>query len=161
RMRSSEDSSESNLAQRVLMSSLGVFVVTSIHHAYGAYIYNTPWRLHAVAASAVTVILMAGLLKVFRSSPGTLLGKSAGICFLALGIIVIFLGFGIFEGGYNHVVKDVLYFSISPELTRRLYPPYVYELPNDFLFEVTGILQIVPGVATGYYLFLLARDIWH
>ena len=60
---------------------------------------------------------------------------------------------GFFEGGYNHVLKDVLHFGgASPALMRRLFPPPRYELPDDAFFEVTGVLQVVPAAITGYYL---------
>jgi Ca2+/Na+ antiporter len=148
---------ERQLAQRALMSSVGVFVLTSIHHGYGAYLYRTPWRLHAAIVSGGATMLMAGLLMLFRSRH---MGTVARWCFVILGLLVPFVAFGIFEGGYNHTVKDVLYFSnASPQLIRRLFPPGLYELPNDMFFEVTGVLQIIPGVLTGYYLFELARNI--
>jgi hypothetical protein len=150
--------SERQLARGVLVGSIGVFVLTSIHHGYGAYIYKTPWRLHAVIVSGAVTLLMSGLLMLFRS-PHVRVGKLARFCFVILGLFVPFLGFGIFEGGYNHVVKDILYFSnTSPELMRLLFPPDRYELPNNVLFEVTGVLQFVPGVVTGYYLVQLAQN---
>jgi hypothetical protein len=36
---------------------------------------------------------------------------------------------------------------------RRLFPPPTYEMPNNAFFEVTGVLQIAPGIVTGYYLY--------
>ena len=36
---------------------------------------------------------------------------------------------------------------------RRLFPPPTYEMPNNAFFEVTGVLQIVPGIAIGYCLY--------
>jgi hypothetical protein len=154
--------SEQTLSRRVLVSALALFVVTSIHHGYGAYVYNSPWRLHAVLVSGVTVLVLAGLQTAFRSSSRTLIGKTARGAFVVVGTVVLFLGFGVFEGGYNHVVKDILYFSnVSPELLRRLYPSSLYELPNNVLFEVTGVLQIVPGIAIGYYLYRLVRAVPH
>ena len=151
--------SERQLAQRVAFSSIGVFVLTAIHHGYGAYIYQTPWRLHAAIVSGTVTLLMGGLLTLFRS-PHMRVRALARFCFVILGLLVPFLGFGIFEGGYNHAVKDILYFSNgSPETMRRLFPPERYELPKDVFFELTGVLQIVPGVLAGYYLLQLAQKI--
>ena len=148
--------SEAQLAKRALASSVAVFALTSIHHSYGAYVYNTPWRLHAVIVSGAVTLLMAGLLKVSESSGVPRRAKAGAHGFVVVGLLVVSVGFGIFEGGYNHLVKDVLYFSnMSPELTRRLYPAGRYELPNDSFFEITGMLQIFPGVLTGYYILLL------
>lgn len=149
--------SHAQLAERTLASSIAVFALTSIHHGYGAYVYNTPWRLHAVIISGAVTLLMAGLLKVSDSFRSQRLGNAALWGFISVGLFVA-VGFGIFEGGYNHAVKDTLYFwNCSPALMWRLFPPDRYEMPNDTFFEVTGVLQIIPGVLTGYYLFQLVR----
>jgi hypothetical protein len=156
-VRSDKGATERQLVRRALASSVAVFVLTSIHHGYGAYLYQTPWRLHAAIVSGGATLLMAGLLTLFRSRH---VGTVARWGFVIVGLLVSFLGFGIFEGGFNHVVKNVLYLSnASPGFMGRLFPPGLYEMPNDALFEVTGVLQIVPGVLTGYYLFELARNI--
>jgi hypothetical protein len=38
-----------------------------------------------------------------------------------------------------------------------LYPP-IYELPNDFIFEATGILQFITGCTALFYLLKLRKD---
>lgn len=144
-------------AARALASSIAAFALTSIHHGYGAYVYNTPWRLHAVIISGVLTLLMASLLKVSESLHQP--RDAARWGFIAVGLFVA-VSFGILEGGYNHLIKDILYFSnCSSELMGRLFPPGLYEMPNDIFFEVTGVLQIIPGVLTGYYSFQLVRQI--
>ena len=70
--------SETQLAKRVLASSVAVFTLTSIHHSYGAYVYDTPWRLHTVMVSGAVTLLMPGLLKVsqiFRCAPSSQRGN--------------------------------------------------------------------------------------
>jgi hypothetical protein len=152
--------SKTQLARRALASSVAVFMLTSIHHGYGAYVYDTPWRLHAVIVSGAVTLLMAGLLKVAESSRAPHRARAAAYGFVVVGLLVVFVGFGIFEGGYNHFLKDILYFSnMSPDLMRHLYPAARYELPNDSFFEITGVLQIFPGVLTGYYMLLLLATV--
>ena len=154
--------SETQLAKRVLASSVAVFTLTSIHHSYGAYVYDTPWRLHAVMVSGAVTLLMAGLLRVSQFSGAPRRANAATYAFVVMGSLVMFVGFGMFEGGYNHLVKDILYFSnVSPELMRQLYPAGRYELPNDSFFEITGVLQILPGAFTGSYLLLLLARVRH
>ena len=154
--------SETQLTKRVLASSVAVFTLTSIHHSYGAYVYDTPWRLHAVMVSGAVTLLMAGLLKVSQFSGAPRRANAATYAFVVVGLLVMFVGFGMFEGGYNHLVKDILYFSnVSPELMRQLYPAGRYELPNDSFFEITGVLQILPGAFTGSYLLLLLARVRH
>jgi hypothetical protein len=154
--------SETRLARRALASSVAVFTLTSIHHSYGAYVYDTPWRLHAVMVSGAVTLLMAGLLRLSEFSGAPPRANATTYAFVVVGLLVMFVGFGMFEGGYNHLVKDILYFSnVSPELMRQLYPAGRYELPNDSFFEITGVLQILPGALTGSYLLLLLARVRH
>ena len=83
------------------------------------------------------------------------------MAFCLVDALIPVLGIGFFEGGYNHVLKNALYFSgASPPLLARLFPPPVYELPNDGLFEATGILQFVVGLVAGYRLYGVIRRGW-
>jgi hypothetical protein len=131
-----------------------VLLITSIHHAYGAYVYDTPWRYHAVFVAGVTAPLIVGALAVLRSRPSGLLRTLAYGVFVLGSLGVSVLMFGLFEGLYNHVVKNVLYFGgASTGLMLRLFPPPSYELPNDVFFEITGILQVVPAALAAWYLY--------
>lgn len=55
------DDSESMLraAKRATLGAVGISLLTSMHHAYGAYIYNTPWRHHAAIVSMVATAMIA------------------------------------------------------------------------------------------------------
>jgi hypothetical protein len=141
-------------AKRATLGAVGISLVTSVHHAYGAYIYNTPWRHHAAVVSMVATAVIAASFCFFQKRSGHPVGTVALWIFIVVTFMVLFLGFGVFEGVYNHGVKDALYFAhASPDLMRRLFPPPTYEMPNNAFFEVTGVLQIVPGIVTGYYLY--------
>jgi hypothetical protein len=73
-----------------------------------------------------------------------------------LGVAVLMIG--TFEGLYNHVVKNVLYFGgASSALMTRLFPPPTYELPNDLFFEITGLLQVVPATLAAWYLYRMTQ----
>lgn len=147
---------------RVTRNAFLALLLTSVHHAYGAYAYSTPWRLHVVIVSTLTAVAMAGLLVVLRRHPGGLVGAIAfwGLAAVTLAMPVALIG--VFEGLYNHAVKDILYASGTSLATmRRLFPPPTYELPNDVFFEATGILQIGPAIAAGYHLYCLIRDRLH
>lgn len=66
---------------------------------------------------------------------------------------------GIFEGGYNHLVKNVLFFGgVPPATFEQLFPPPVYEVPGDPWFEVTGVLQFALGLGAAVYLVRLVRE---
>ena len=132
-------------ASSVARHASAVLLITSIHHAYGAYVYDTPWRYHAVIVAGVTAPLIFGALAVMRSRSSRLLRALAYGVFVLGSLGVSMLMIGLFEGLYNHIVKNVLYFGgASPGLMMRLFPRPTYEMPNDLFFEVTGILQVVP-----------------
>ncbi len=144
---------------RSALASLAVLLLTSVHHVYGALLYRTPWRMHMVGVAAVTAGGLLGALAVYRARPGGWTGGVALAVFVltTLGVPVGMIG--AYEGAYNHVLKNVLFFGgASPELLARLFPPPTYELPNDFLFELTGVLQVVPAVVAATWLLKVFRS---
>lgn len=134
-------------------------ILTSVHHAYGAFIYDTPWRLHVVVACAVVVPMMFASLAALRhrsrrGAPDTLAFWS----FVLITFVLPVAGIGIFEGVYNHVAKNLLYIGgAAPAIMGVLFPPGIYELPNDVFFEATGVLQILPALAAGRLLVRMVR----
>jgi hypothetical protein len=133
---------------------MGICGVTTVHHVFGAYIYHTPWRLHAVMISALATALIAVFFRLLRRRANDRIGVVAFWAFMTVTFLIPFLGFGLFEGVYNHALKIALYLAhISPVLMARLFPPPTYEMPNDAFFEVTGVMQVIPGFVTGYYLY--------
>lgn len=142
------------LLSRTTWSALAALMLTTVHHVYGAYVYDTPWRLHAAHVSALVAVAIAGSRLVLRRSRGNLTGRIAFGVFALLTLVVPVLLIGIFEGAYNHVLKNALYFAgASPALMGRLFPPPTYELPNDAFFEITGVLQVVPTALAAWYLY--------
>jgi peroxiredoxin len=155
---SSSQTLSRDTASNVARYAFAVLVITSIHHAYGAYVYATPWRYHAVLVAGITAPLMFAALTVVRSGPSGLLRTVAlGVFVLAtFGVAVGMIG--TFEGLYNHVVKILLYFGgLSSDVMMRLFPPPSYEMPNDAFFEVTGVLQVVPAALSAWYLRKMLR----
>lgn len=53
-------SSQQTFGPRAVLEVCTVQVLTSLHHAYGAIHYATPWRYHAVQLSAVALALILG-----------------------------------------------------------------------------------------------------
>ncbi|WP_158665003.1 hypothetical protein [Ensifer adhaerens] len=128
--------------RRAGASALLLLALTSVHHAYGAYIYETPWRLHIVHISVPAAILIIGALTVGWAKATTALGRAASwlaaIVILAFPVAMI----GIWEGGWNHVLKNVLHIGFGEETARLLFPAPVYRLADDLTFELTGIAQL-------------------
>jgi hypothetical protein len=93
---------------------------------------------------------------LFRKRPVTRLGALA--FWLAITCIIIFpiTMIGLFEGGYNHLIKDALYFAgASMMLMHSLFPPPTYEMPDDVFFEFTGVLQLFVVLPVIYYTYRL------
>lgn len=139
--------------RRALMAAVAVAIATSVHHVYGAFVYHTPWRYDAVAVSAGTITVLLAALQVSRATRDTALGRAAWWTFWGVNAAVFVLVLGAFEGLYNHVVKDLLYFGGAPvSVVRALFPAPKYELPNNWFFEITGVLQVVVATMTGIQL---------
>ena len=144
---------------RVTRYALAVLLLTSVHHAYGAFAYNTPWRLHAVFVSAFAAAAIISSLVVIQRDADAPVGEIAFWVFTAVVLVVPVALIGLFEGAYNHALKNALYFAgASSTLMHRLFPPPTYELPNDTFFEATGVMQAVLGSITARLLYRLVRS---
>lgn len=146
---------------RAFRPALAILLLTSLHHAYGACVYHTPWRLHVVLVATLTALALWGAVLVVRNHPAGRTRVMAVTVFCLVDALIPVLGIGYFEGGYNHVLKNALYFAgASPPLMALLFPPPAYELPNDVLFEASGIAQFLVGVVAGRRLYGLVRKGW-
>jgi hypothetical protein len=135
--------------------ALSILVLTSVHHAYGAYVYQTTWRYHVLLISIPAAIAIVASYARLRAKPESV---AARWVFGLTTFLIAFAGIGVFEGLYNHVVKDALYFAGTSRATMlRLFPPPAYEMPNDFFFELTGVLQGVLALPAGYFLARFVR----
>jgi hypothetical protein len=143
----------------VALYALIGLILTSVHHAYGAYVYATPWRLHVVFVASATALVVLAALAVLRAHPAGWLGRAAWWLFALTVLIVPILSLGVFEGFYNHVLKNALFLAGLPARDMvRLFPPPRYELPNDAFFEITGVLQVVPAALAAAKLYRLVRS---
>ena len=144
---------------RVTRYALAVLLLTSVHHAYGAFAYHTLWRLDAVFISALAASAIISSLIVIQRNADETVREIAFWVFTAVLLVVPVALIGVFEGAYNHALKDALYFAgASSTLMNRLFPPATYELPNDVFFEATGVMQAVLGSITAWLLYRLVRS---
>jgi hypothetical protein len=131
------------------ITTLLTFLLTALHHFYGALRYDTPWRRDVILHPFIALLLCLLFLYFYCQSKRKI--------FLALYLFVSFvlfgLGVGIFEGFYNHLLKNFFYFAgMHPDTFRALFPAPTYELPNDLFFETTGIGQFLLAIPQLYYL---------
>jgi len=131
------------------MAAIVAYILTSVHHFYGAIVYNTPWRKHVALDAGVALLACLLMLFLFRRY-----GNRIFLTLYSLVNLLVFgLGVGIFEGLYNHLLKNLLFFGgLNMTAFRALFPAPTYELPNNFVFESTGILQFPAGIMVIYYL---------
>lgn len=136
-----------------------LLLLTAVHHIYGALLYNTPWRFHAVFVS-IPIIGITALLNYLIQKRGSY--KNSILFWLNWTVILVISIFliGIFEGIYNHLVKDVLYYIGTDRQTLiTLFPPPKYEMPNDFIFEFTGVMQAVVTFVLLYRFVRLTKSV--
>ena len=135
-----------------------VLIITTVHHLYGAALYATPWRAHVAHPAVLTIAGITLMLFLFGLRPESLLGKISFWLAIALIVLVPVGLFGLFEGAYNHVLKDILYyFGTSSAVMDRLFPQPPYEMPDDLFFELTGILTFVVAIPAAYSVYRLFR----
>src|SRR5262245_15762696 len=104
------------LISRALVSSSAILVLTILHHVYGAVIYSTPWRVHVVFLAGPVLVALTLAWLVNRSWPTRTIGKFSKWVFVVVAGVVSFGMFGLYEGGYNHFLKVILYYGgASPE----------------------------------------------
>jgi hypothetical protein len=151
-------SSQQRLSQAT-WSALAVLLLTSVHHVYGAFIYHTPWRLHVAPVAGLTAAALVGILLVLRRHTDDVAGHIAFWAFVGITLVIPVAGIGFFEGGYNHALKNALYFAgARTSLMVRLFPPPTYELPNDAFFEITGVMQAFLGAVTCWLLYRVVQS---
>ncbi|WP_431210272.1 hypothetical protein ACQ86N_30125 [Puia sp. P3] len=132
-----------------------VYIVTTIHHLYGASVYNTPRRKDVGTNGGIVPAACLLLLYLYKRYEKRIFL----ILYMAISFLVFGLGIGLFEGLYNHILKNILFFSgMSPTTWRRFFPAPAYEVPDNIFFETTGILQFFIATLSTYYIIQLYRS---
>ena len=138
-----------SMPRAAALLGLSELVLTSIHHAYGAYLYDTPWRYQVVVFALVMALGISGLSFAAHRHEAEPMGRPLLWLNMATILIVPVLVIGLIEGGYNHFVKDIVYLAGDTALFHRMFPVPPYEAPGDWFFEVTGVAQFALGLWAG------------
>ena len=139
--------------RKVTLFSVMLMCLTSVHHVYGAIAYHTSWRLHVLLFSIPVLVVTLILNRLAAAKPWAF--WLYWIITLLAAIILI----GIFEGLYNHVLKNILFFSGFPGSSmEKLYPRGTYEMPDNFFFEITGIMQGIIAIPLIIYFIRLTSQ---
>ena len=117
-------------------------LISSAHHIYGAFVYETPWRLVvSLWIPAFVLFILSMLFLMHRYAYRTVAAIAAWI--VLLGGVIFQAGFTTFECVYSHVLKNILFFGGTSQQTLEwLFPPPAYHLPDSIPFELTGIAQL-------------------
>jgi hypothetical protein len=143
---------------RAAVSSVAVLMLTSVHHAYGAVVYNTPWRMQVVYLSVPTSALIAGLFYLGWRNRDRTSGTLSRWAAIVITVVIPVMAIGVFEGAYNHVLKNILYFGGLPiDVFRALFPAPTYELPDNWFFELTGCAQFFVALLAAFALVPVIR----
>jgi hypothetical protein len=124
------------------------------HFAYGAHVYDDSSRFHVVTPTLVALLLSLSLAGVYAWRPSRVARWA-----LTLVVAIPFVGLlGLYHGGFNHAAKLLACAAgTSPERLEEIFDSPDFAVPNDVLFEVTGVSTFVASIAVAYLLVRLAR----
>ena len=138
--------------------ALAVIAITTLHHVYGAIAFDTPWRLHIVfIAVPIGALITVGLVYAWprrHSRAGQLAKWSAAL----LSLVFAFALIGLYEGGYNHVLANIVFQMHGPEALMAFYDADIHQLPTEPVFEATGVAQFAAGLGAGWTAIQLLRS---
>ena len=135
------------------LGGLSILIATTIHHVYGAWLFDTPWRLHIVFISIPVALGMVVAVLVAVQGGGSLAGHVASWAFILLNAGFAIALIGLYEGGYNHLLPNIQYvLAVDHPLREGLYDP-----PDDLVFQLSGIAQFVVAAIAAWQLW---RVIW-
>jgi hypothetical protein len=140
---------------RTLCLALSIEAALTIaHFAYGAHVYDDSSRYHVVTPVLVALSLSLALAALYAWRP-----SRVTVWALALVAAVPFVGmFGLYHGGFNHAAKLVAYAAgTSPESLEEIFDSPDFAIPNDALFEASGLATLVASIAVAYLLVRLVR----
>lgn len=140
---------------RVCLAAAAQAGLTIAHFAHGAGVYDDPSRYHVVAPALIALalsLLVAGLYarRPSRAARAVLVAV-VGLPFVAM--------FGLYHGGWSHAAKLLAFAAgSSPERLEAIFDSPDFALPNDVIFEVTGVATLVVGLVVAFLLVRLARS---
>jgi len=142
-------------ATRTQLAALATLVTTTLHHLYEAHHFDMPERgHHIVILSAISGGALVVATRRLRRRPAS----RAAFAVIAAVTLLVVVGVGLFESAYGHAAKNAFYLAgASSQTILRLFPPPMWAPPSDVLFELTGVVQLVPAFVTGNWFYRLAR----
>jgi len=142
------------LVNRLALTILAAYALTTIHHIYGGLVDHAPDRLLVPVIMAVPSLVALWLLNRYkRTGSWAALATSTTLAVLAWVVLS-----GLLHGGYAHAYKDVLFLVDGPpELYYPLNPDEHYP-PDNIFFEITGVLEMVTAYFVALFTYRLVHD---
>jgi hypothetical protein len=142
----------------LLAATAAQAALTLGHFEHGACVYDDPGRTHVVAPILAAVAVVAVLAGLFARRPGPLT-----LWPLVVTIAVPFVAvFGAYHGGFSHVLKLASWAAGStPAQLLETFDSPDFAVPNDVVFEVSGVATLVAGGAIAALLARLLRVTRH
>lgn len=129
------------MKRRLIILNIILLLVTTVHHIYGGLLYATNWRIVGTLYGGFYCLVAVVLLQYSN--------RNSAVRFLGMALSYFWaIVIGYYEGGYNHALKNLLFILEVPIKTLDiLFPPeFGYKIPDNFTFELSGILQLVIGI---------------
>ncbi len=111
--------------------------------------------VYVAVPAAIVIVAALGLASLRRGLP---IGRRAALFAVVAILVLPVVGIGLYEGGYNHVLKNVVYFAMGKEQALAMFPPPIYELPSDLFFELTGVAQFPLSILAAIRALALLRE---
>jgi len=130
--------------------------VTILHALHGAKVYADPGRLHLVAPALISLALVAAATRTASRHPGRL-----SLAVLLLVTVIPFVGvFGLFHGGYGHLLKLIAsHHGLPEERLQRVFGAADFAVPGDLPFELSGLLALPAAAVVVLQLVRLVRQL--
>jgi hypothetical protein len=129
-------------------------LLTICHFVYGAHLYDDPSREHVVLPALIFLAVAAALggAWLFRPHRLALWLFGAEVALVDIGL------FGGLHGGFNHALKDIFFFSgMDGERLAQIFDSPDFAVPDNSLFESSGVAGLLLALAIGYLLVRLIR----
>jgi hypothetical protein len=129
-------------------------LLTIGHFVYGASLYDDPSREHVVLPAIVFFVVAAVLAGAHLLRP-----KRWALWLFGAEVAIVDVGlFGGLHGGFNHALKDIFFWSgMNAERLAQIFDSPDFAVPDNTLFELTGIAGLLVALAIVYLLVRLIR----
>jgi hypothetical protein len=135
--------SQEQLIKHIRLAFIAQVTLTSLHHVYGGLVYESTFRLSMPVIAVIELLIVLGLLAWYKVSE-----NRAALALFTLMVVLVGVVQGLFHTLYGHLYKDLLFLAGVPRsAVLHYFAPllpndFIYP-PNDLIFEITGVLELL------------------